>query len=236
LSSIEQSRRALAHSDLVAKIVDLERDLQNLRDAAIQAEKQLTKLQRAADQIEEATRTLKRLSAEAVEERLAAIKPLFTELYFRLRPHMDWRSITYAIRGDVRKFLSLRVDENLNLKFLFSSGQRRATGLAFLISVALSRPWCRLKTLVLDDPVQHVDDFRAVHLVETLAAIRTMDYQLICSVEDDALADLLGRRLRSTFQDGGTLIHMKYVSGEGAQIASVQRIAPFEQFMLSIAS
>jgi chromosome segregation protein len=89
---------------------------------------------------------------------------------------------------------------------------------------------------VLDDPIQHVDDFRAVHLVETLAAIRTMHYQLICAVEDPALADLLTRRLRSSYRDGGTLVRMKYVSGDGAQIDEMREIAPFELVILQNAS
>lgn len=190
LGMIDQDRRMLAVSDQTDRILDLERDLDATKEASLAAEKQLTKVRRIEEQLKDASATLKRIGAEAVEERLAAIRPLFTELFLRLRPHIDWKNVTYAVRGDVRRFLSLRVDEDLNLKFLFSSGQRRATGLAFLISVALSRPWCRFKSLILDDPIQHVDDFRAVHLVETLAAIRTMQYQLICAVEDPALADL----------------------------------------------
>jgi recombinational DNA repair ATPase RecF len=236
LSALEQHRRLITVSDHTERIVDLERDLEAAKSAGILAERQIAKIRRIEDQVKEATASLKRVGAEAVEERLAAIKPLFTELYLRLRPHIDWKNVNYAVRGDVRKFLSLRVDEDLNLKFLFSSGQRRATGLAFLISVALSRPWCRFRTLVLDDPIQHVDDFRAVHLVETLAAIRTMKYQLICAVEDPALADLLSRRLRSSYREGGTLVQMKYVSGEGAKIDEVRKIAPFEMVMLSSAS
>jgi chromosome segregation protein len=236
LSNIEQHRRMLAVSDQTERIVDLERDLEATRLAGSAAEKQLTKARRVEEQIKDAVDTLKRIGAEAVEERLAAIRPLFIELYVRLRPHIDWKNISYAVRGDVRKFLSLRVDDDLNIKFLFSSGQRRATGLAFLISVALSRPWCRFNTLVLDDPIQHVDDFRAVHLVETLAAIRTMHYQLICAVEDPALADLLTRRLRSSYRDGGTLVRMKYVSGDGAQIDEMREIAPFELVILQNAS
>src|SRR3546814_16986181 len=81
-----------------------------------------------------------------------------SELYRRLRPHPIWRDIEYSIRGDVRRFLKLKVGDELNPQFLFSSGQRRATGLAFLLSVTLSLAWSRWRTIMLDDPVQHVDD------------------------------------------------------------------------------
>lgn len=52
--------------------------------------------------------------------------------------------------------------------------------------------------LLLDDPVQHIDDFRALQLVEVLAALRVDGRQIVCAVEDPALADLLCRRLHST--------------------------------------
>ena len=118
-----------------------------------------------------------------------------SELYRRLRPHPVWNDIKYSIRGDVRRFLKLQVGEELNPQFLFSSGQRRATGLAFLLSVNLSQAWSRWRSILLDDPVQHIDDFRAVHLAELSAQLVTEGRQVICAVEDAALADLLCRRL-----------------------------------------
>jgi len=44
---------------------------------------------------------------------------------------------------------------------------------------------------------QHIDDYRALNLVEVLAAVRRQGRQVIVAVEDSALADLLCRRLRS---------------------------------------
>ena len=160
-----------------------------------------------------------------MDERLASISPLLTELYYRLRPHRYWRSIDYMIRGDVRRFLSLRVGEGLNPQFVFSSGERRAAGLAFLLTVSLSRPWCRWQTLVLDDPVQHVDDFRALHLIEVLSALRKGGRQIICAVEDPQLADLLCRRLRSTPEAPGAHVELDS-DGNGARVASRSSIPP----------
>lgn len=140
----------------------------------------------------------RRAGAETLDRRLDRVLPLMSELYQRLRPHHHWRDIEYAIRGDVRRFLSLRVGEGLNPQFLFSSGQRRATGLAFLLSINLSLAWSRWRTILLDDPVQHVDDFRTVHLAELLAQLVSGGRQVIVAVEDAALADMLCRRLPIT--------------------------------------
>jgi DNA repair exonuclease SbcCD ATPase subunit len=236
LSVLEQGRRLSSFPLLTSDMQSQEQELRNRRVAAAISEQKLSKLRRVDDQLKEALDTVKRFSAEAVEDRLAAIKPLFTELYSRLRPHIDWRSVDYSIRGDVRRFLSLRVDRGLNMKFLFSSGQRRAAGLAFLISVALSRPWSRLGTLILDDPIQHVDDFRAIHLVETLAAIRASGYQILCAVEDPNLAELLCRRLRSRYDEPGLLLEMKYVARSGTQIGEKRVIPPLGLALLAVAS
>jgi chromosome segregation protein len=137
----------------------------------------------------------RRAAAETFDQRLDRILPLLSELYRRLRPHPIWHEIEYSIRGDVKRFLKLQVGETLNPQFLFSSGQRRATGLAFLLSINVSLAWSRWRSILLDDPVQHVDDFRTVHLAEVTAQLVSEDRQVICAVEDPALADLLCRRL-----------------------------------------
>ena len=137
----------------------------------------------------------RRAAGENLDRRLDRVLPLMAELYKRFRPHPIWTDIEYSIRGDVRRFLKLQVGDELNPQFLFSSGQRRATGLAFLLSVNVSLAWSRWQSILLDDPVQHVDDFRTVHLAEVLAQFVVEGRQIICAVEDAALADLLCRRL-----------------------------------------
>lgn len=43
--------------------------------------------------------------------------------------------------------------------------------------------------------MQHVDDFRSVHLSELLAQLVADGRQIVCAVEDVALVDMLARRL-----------------------------------------
>jgi chromosome segregation protein len=136
------------------------------------------------------------------------------------------------MRGDVKRFLSFAVGDNINPRFTFSSGQRRALGLAFLLSVHLARPWCHLETLILDDPVQHIDDYRALHLIETLAAVRQLGRQIVCTVEDNSLAELLCRRLRSTGIGDGVLLELEHDSEHGSVIRRRQSIGPLPTPML----
>lgn len=217
------------------RIAELDEELKVARESASDLEKDMQGLQEATGVAKDAYDTVRRVIREDIDEQLAELSPLLEELYFRLKPHIDWRRISYHIRGDVRRFLSLDVGDGVNPSYIFSSGQRRITGLAFLLAVHMSRWWCRLDTLIVDDPVQHIDDFRALNLAETLGAIRRTSRQLVCTVEDPALADLLCRRLGSTTDEPGMLVELEYHPGTGVQISSTRSIKPAKQRILMAA-
>ena len=220
LARLQRGLAVLQASVAVDKLADLRRSLAKAQELATAEAKKLARAEEAVEAIKRATDSLKRAAGELVYERLETLRPLLTELYGRLRPHTDWDTVDYKLRGDLRRFLRLIVGSNVNPRFVFSTGQRRTLGLAFLLSVHLARKWCRLNTLVLDDPVQHIDDFRALQLVEVLSGIRMRGQQIICTIEDAALADLLSRRLRSSPQEQGTRINLHYVAGEGIRVAN----------------
>ncbi len=234
-NKIERLEKALAMleaSKAYERLTEIEKQLNVAQNISENLSKEMQRVKDLVSQYDDALSVIRRVSGEIVDERLAELTPLMAELYLRLRPHHDWQELNYHLRGDVRRFLSLEVGEGLNPNFIFSSGQRRAVGLAFLLAVHLSRPWCRLQTLVLDDPVQHIDDFRTLHLTELLAAIRKSGRQIICTVEDPVLADLLCRRLRSVYGDEGSLVNLAYSSGIGVHVASINSIRPLASQVL----
>jgi len=217
----------------IHRVTELTEMLKGAQQSAESAEKQLSTVLRARATTQEVADAAKRVSNEIVRERLAFLKPLFLELCDRIRPHSEWPDIDFLLRGDVRPFLSFMIGESMNPRFVFSSGQRRALGLAFLLTVHMSRGWCKLETLVLDDPIQHVDDYRALHLVETLAGLRMLGRQIICTVEDPALADLLCRRLRSSSNETGMRIDLGYEPGEGIRVESKRVVPEFRAAFLA---
>ncbi|RYE44001.1 MAG: hypothetical protein EOP24_25915 [Hyphomicrobiales bacterium] len=197
-ASLDAAQKDLRVLDTLRLSADLDKAQRGLSDANSRLSKAQERFGRArkaetgAQALHDAAR---RATSETLDRRLERVLPLMSELYRRLRPHPTWSDIEYSIRGDVRRFMKLQVGDQLNPQFLFSSGQRRATGLAFLLSVNLSMAWSRWKSILMDDPVQHIDDFRTVHLAEVMAHLVTEQRQVICAVEDAALADLLCRRL-----------------------------------------
>jgi chromosome segregation protein len=216
----------LEASASMERVAEIERRLAQARDSSASLEAELRRLEAAESRAKRLIKGVRRAVGEVVEERLASLDPLLKDLYARLRPHSDWTDLTYTVRGDVKKLLSLTVGSEVNPRYTFSSGQRRAIGLAFLLAVHLSRPWCRLRTLILDDPVQHIDDFRALHLVEVLSAVRRYGQQIICAVEDEELAELICRRVRSARDGEGLMVRMAYRTGEGAVVENDRTVAP----------
>ncbi len=186
----------------------------------------------AAKQIDTAARSV---ANQILTEQFDTVMPLLKELYQRLRPHTDWREIETDFGGKVRASLNFTVGDRRNPQFLFSSGQRRAAGLSFLLAIHLSRPWCRLHSLLLDDPVQHIDDYRALNLVEVLSAIRRMGRQIIVAVEDPALADLLCRRLRSVAGETGRRFDLSSGPNGSARIESQAEVLPLPREVLGLA-
>jgi chromosome segregation protein len=226
LINLERALLTLEVSRSASKLASLEDRIAAYRKEADAAAVQVENSERTLATAKAIERGVRSISGEIIDERLAQISPLLNELYQRLRPHYDWRSIEYSIRGDVRRFLSLKVGDGLNPQFVFSSGQRRAAGLAFLLSVHLARAWTPWRTLLLDDPVQHIDDFRALHLIEVLAAFRLDGRQIVCAVEDPALADLLCRRLLSTSEALGRRYDIDIGTDGAPTIVSDREVPP----------
>ena len=159
------------------------------------AERALSRARQKEAAAKELYDSVRKASHDALNQRLGRILPLITELYARLRPHPNFQDIKYKLRGVLGHHFSFSVGDDINPQFVYSSGQRRVTGLAFLIAVNLSMAWSRWSSILLDDPMQHIDDFRSVHLVELLGKLVSEGKQVICAVEDPALADLISRKV-----------------------------------------
>jgi DNA repair exonuclease SbcCD ATPase subunit len=198
----------------------------SMRHLLAQSAARLSRAEKAGDTAKQIVHTIKRTAGEVLDQRLAAISPLLEEFYLRLRPHAAWDRIEYSIRGDVQRLLSLRVGNGLNPQFMFSSGQRRAAGLAFLLSVHMAGKYGNLNSLLIDDPVQHVDDYRAVNLVELLAAIAGTGRQILCTVEDSGLAELMGRRMTASAALDGKRFELEYHLADGSTLASTRDLFP----------
>lgn len=232
---LEQALFILEVSSAHDRVVSLRNRAEQLRSQLdIEIAKQTAALQ-ALDVARQIENAAKEVANQVMTEQFDTVMPLLKELYQRLRPHADWREVEIDFGGRVRASLNFTVGNGRNPQFLFSSGQRRAAGIAFLLAIHLSRPWCRLRSLLLDDPVQHIDDYRALNLVEVLSAVRRTGRQVIVAVEDPALADVLSRRLRSTTTEPGRRFELSTTKNGSATIERQTDIFPLTREVLRAA-
>jgi chromosome segregation protein len=232
LVKMERALSVLEASNTVDRVGALESKVTSLRARAEQEAARLASVEKAIESARQINNAAKTVANEILTEQFDTVMPLLRELYRRLRPHADWSEIESDFGGKVRGSLNFTVGDGHNPQFLFSSGQRRAAGLAFLLSVHLSRPWCKWHSLLMDDPVQHIDDYRALNLVEVLAAIRRTGRQIIVAVQDTALANVLCRRLRSANEDGGGHFELRTAPSGTAEIGRYQDIYPMPKLVL----
>ncbi len=171
LARVERAMAILDSSNAIERMTAIESRIGAIRVSNEEAAARLVAVERAVESARQIDAAAKTVSNEILTEQFDTVMPLLKELYRRLRPHGEWSEIDSDFGGKVRGSLNFVVGDGYNPQFLFSSGQRRAAGLSFLLAVHLSRPWCAWQSLLLDDPVQHIDDYRALNLVEVLTAI-----------------------------------------------------------------
>ncbi len=232
LVRLEGAMAILDSSNAVERMTTLESRIAATRASNEEAASKLVTVGRAVESARQIDAAAKTVSNEILTEQFDTVMPLLKELYRRLRPHGDWSEIDSDFGGKVRGSLNFVVGNGFNPQFLFSSGQRRAAGLSFLLAVHLSRPWCAWQSLLLDDPVQHIDDYRALNLVEVLTAIRRAGRQVIVAVEDASLASLLCRRLIASTGEVGRHIELRGSSTGTAEIARQREVYPMPHLVL----
>ena len=232
VAQVERALFVLEASSAIDRVRTLEARVLALKEQSEEAAARLSDVEKAVEIARQIDAASKTVANQILEEQFDTVMPLLKELYRRLRPHPDWLEIEADFGGRVRASLNFVVSGGGNPQFLFSSGQRRAAGLAFLLAIHLSRTWCRWNTLVLDDPVQHIDDYRALNLAEVLASIRRTGRQVIIAVEDVALADVLCRRLRSSAGDSGRRIDLRMSATGTTELANVFDIEPLPSHVL----
>lgn len=116
------------------------------------------------------------------------------------------------------------------MSMMFSSAQLNAVAVCIFLSLSLLRPQGGFSWVLLDDPIQNMDDYNILGLVDLLRSIRG-ERQVIVSTHDEQIGELLRRKLRPQEPGQRTAVH-RFVSIDknGPKILSTvdeYRPAPF---------
>jgi exonuclease SbcC len=164
----------------------------------------------AATTILDATRTASR---ELVDARVSRIEPLVERIYARMDPHPAFTEVSLgtSYKGGHGRIRPLVTDPSAGLKdrdpyTLFSSSQLNALAVSVFLGLNLGTREAPLQVVMLDDPLQSLDDVNLLGLVDTLRRTKALR-QLVVSTHDRRFTSLLQRKLRPVGDDGRTRVY-----------------------------
>jgi DNA repair exonuclease SbcCD ATPase subunit len=205
IDAVLAKARYLASQDRRSHLVEEDARLR-VDQAAVTALAQHARVSRTL--LQEITDAAKRSELELVKRLMLEQKPLLNALYQRLRPHpvLDQLEIEFRQfnqRGEVY-FEAVAGAKHANVSAIFSSAQLNAVAICIFLATNVSAGG-RLFAL-LDDPIQNMDDFNVLGLLDLLRSVST-DRQVIVSTHDSQLGELMRRKLRPLHLTRRTITH-----------------------------
>lgn len=213
-SALEAVRRAAVEVERATReaaaalaVPELGGRLEHHRERVEQLTAEVTDLREAvsvANRRAEEERALARATTEAVtnvtKRRFEMLVPLVTEIYSRLDPHPAFTRLDYDLSVYYSRSVAYPVviDEELDVRadplLVFSSSQANVAALTFFLAMNWTAGSHALPFLLLDDPLQAMDDINALGFADLCRHIRAAR-QLVVSTHDKRLGGLLERKL-----------------------------------------
>jgi len=148
---------------------------------------------------------------EVTENRLRSIQPLVANIFQRLDPHPTFKSVEFELDTYYRKGTTspLVIDQVENISadplMIFSTSQANIVALSYFIAMNLSTEERGLAFLLLDDPVQSMDDVNVLGFADLCRHLR-LRRQLIVSTHERRFSSLLERKLAPRSEGSRTKI------------------------------
>jgi len=189
----EEQRTRPKHQELVTNIEAVDNERHRLNNAGRVAARWSDKLR---DEV-----------ARVVERRIRLHQPEILRLFKAMVPCPYIFEDVRMERSKNGVNLGLKYREQVRPpaepKLFLSEAQANVLALALFLSFACSQKWSRLQTILLDDPVQHLDDLDAVAFLDNLRTVALhRKKQVIVSTCDQNLYLLMIRKFRVIGKEG----------------------------------
>ncbi|WAH96190.1 ATP-binding protein [Arthrobacter sp. MMS18-M83] len=148
---------------------------------------------------------------EVTEKRLRSIQPLVADIFRRLDPHPAFKTVEFELDTYYRRGTTspLVIDQVAGIAadplLIFSTSQANIVALSYFIAMSLSMDDSGLPFLLLDDPVQSMDDVNVLGFADLCRHLRGRR-QLIVSTHERRLSGLLERKLAPRSEGARTRI------------------------------
>jgi len=190
----------------------------------------LSEAEAKAERAKEARSAIGLKITEVMREVSNSSTGLINAIYSRLDIHPTFREFGFRTErynevGHLRPWVyDPRRKKEGNALHVLSAAQLNSLAICLFLALNLERD-SELRTAILDDPVQSLDDVNLLSLADVLRTVRNRR-QVIVSTHDEVLAELLIRKLRPLGTENATAVVTINKWGEnGPQVTSEMRDA-----------
>jgi DNA repair exonuclease SbcCD ATPase subunit len=212
LAGISDELAAVLGTTGLGEEVERQRDrVERLREAEMELKDRAAVASREAEEAKTLAGAATRAVAGVTAERFATLQPLVDDIFSRLDPHPAFTVMGFELGVAYRSGIAdpyvsdpesgVTADPLLVL----SSSQANVAALTYFLALSWSADRKALPFLLLDDPLQSMDDVNALGFADLCRHLRRRR-QLIVSTHDHRLAGLLERKLVSRGADQGTRV------------------------------
>jgi DNA repair exonuclease SbcCD ATPase subunit len=199
----ERQALVLAQASEAARKHDLEKERDRLRSELQKAELLLSDRKETGAIVTQLIEALRDASSEVVGAELERIQPLLQQIYATVDPHPALRVVEFLTRMHYGKGrMETRLVDPMLIEgstndpaMVLSSSQMNVLAVSIFLALNLGVPNLPLKTVILDDPLQSLDDINLLGLIDLLRRVREQR-QLLLSTHDARFGQLLVRKLR----------------------------------------
>ena len=202
---VAQASAAAAYEETLAEVERMRKDTSIIENA-------IAHRTRTGDLAQRVIEALREASGEVVAAQLTQIEPVLQGMYARIDPHPAFKSIRLLSRvAKGRGKLSAEIADSLEGKsspspaVILSSSQLNALAVCVFLALSVGVAKTPLSSLLLDDPLQSLDDINLLGLMDLLRRVRGLR-QLCVSTHDARFGQLLARKLRPATPRGRTIV------------------------------
>ena len=208
----EEFALAVVSSGQSARQAEVAAEIEGLRKELGSRENDLLARHRTGEVVAQILDALRNATSEVVEAQLLQIEPLVQRVYATADPHPAFRVVKLLTsmsrgRGRVTPAVSDPISgvASETPRTVLSSSQMNVLAVSVFMALNLGVPTLPLETVILDDPLQSLDDLNLLGLIDLLRRARQRR-QLIISTHDSRFGRLLERKLRPVADGQRTVV------------------------------
>ena len=218
---------ALVAASLQEKANVLREQLKTARQRLSSSEHVLGSVRAARDRFELVVARLEGAAQREAESALSAQKEAIQKCYSALYPHGHLNEVVVGSSGPGTIGVTDRRLEREVLPGAFlSTGQANVLALSIFAGLASRQRLFKVRTLCLDDPVQHLDDLHFLRFVGLLKRIG-LTRQVLLSTADENVAEIVTRQMNSSWarnsSDFARYDWLSFDPNEGPEVVSHTR-------------